>query len=287
VDDVVGVRGYGDRPSGDLATEGVDGLAVDLPDLLAAQHLHDAATVVGDVVGQRDRDGVVPGLVDEAEAVGLVDGGGEKLGEPIAPVVGHEGDHVAVGCEDCHAEVLGNGLGDDEDGVFGFRDDGHRFVAGFDELVDVLDGDDSSRAHSRFLPVGPWGCCPGRVSGAVPRLTPLYLPKSEATSATKIPRHHHGDGENSPGAPLSHPGTPRRAAAWGTGGCAASPPPLPAAAWPSAHPASSAPRPASPRPYRGPMRRPHTSGPPPLPPPPAGRFATPPTVPPPGGGVRS
>src|SRR5690606_34794213 len=102
VDDVVGVRGHRDRPSGDLATEGVEGLAVDLPDLLAAQHLHDAATVVGDVVGQRDRDGVV-GLVDEAEAVGLV----------------------------------------------------------------------SSRAHSRFLPVGPWGCSPGRWSGAVPRLTPL------------------------------------------------------------------------------------------------------------------
>src|SRR5690606_41542858 len=77
VDGVVGVRGYGDRASGDLATEGVDDLAVDLPELLAAQHLHDAATVVGDVVGQRDRDGVVPGLVDEAEAVGLVDGGGE------------------------------------------------------------------------------------------------------------------------------------------------------------------------------------------------------------------
>src|SRR5690606_38601505 len=101
VDDVVGVRGHRDRPPGDLATEGVDGLAVDLPDPLAAQHLHDAATVVDDVVGQRDRDGVVPGLVDEAEAVGLVDGGGEKLGEPTAPLVGHEVDHVAVGREDC------------------------------------------------------------------------------------------------------------------------------------------------------------------------------------------
>src|SRR5690606_2591195 len=85
-DDVVGVRVHGDRPSGDLATEGVEGLAVDLPDLLAAQHFNGAATVVGDVVGQRDRDGVVP----------------------------------------------------------------------------------SSRAHSRFLPVGPWGCSPGRVSGAAP-----------------------------------------------------------------------------------------------------------------------
>src|SRR5690606_29979223 len=61
VDDVVGVRGHGDRPSGDLATEGVEGLAVDLPDLLAAQHFNGAATVVGDVVGQRDRDGVVRG----------------------------------------------------------------------------------------------------------------------------------------------------------------------------------------------------------------------------------
>src|SRR5690554_7849150 len=91
VDDVVGVRGHGDRPSGDLATKGVEGLAVDLPDLLAAQHFNGAAAVVGDVVGQRDRDGVVP----------------------------------------------------------------------------------SSRAHSRFLPVGPWGCSPGRWSGAVPRLTPL------------------------------------------------------------------------------------------------------------------
>src|SRR5690606_29315582 len=71
VDDVVGVRGHGDRPSGDLATEGVDGLTADLPDLLAAQNFNGAATVVGDVVGQRDRDGVI-GLVDEAEAVGLV-----------------------------------------------------------------------------------------------------------------------------------------------------------------------------------------------------------------------
>src|SRR5690554_1436423 len=60
VDDVVSVRGHGDRPSGDPATEGVEGLAVDLPDLLAAQHFNGAATVVGDVVGQRDRDGVVP-----------------------------------------------------------------------------------------------------------------------------------------------------------------------------------------------------------------------------------
>src|SRR5690606_27243015 len=60
VDDVVGVRGHVDRPSGDLATERVDGLTADLPDLLAAQHFNGAATVVGDVVGQRDRDGVVP-----------------------------------------------------------------------------------------------------------------------------------------------------------------------------------------------------------------------------------
>src|SRR5690606_15685681 len=87
VDDVVGVRGHGDRPSGDLATEGVEGLAVDLPDLLAAQHFNGAATVVGDVVGQRDRDGVVPGLVDEAEAVGLVDLGGELGGEDVVQVL--------------------------------------------------------------------------------------------------------------------------------------------------------------------------------------------------------
>src|SRR5690606_39174834 len=60
VDDVVGVRGHGDRPSGDPVTEGVEGLAVVLPDLLAAQNFNGAATVVGDVVGQRDRDGVVP-----------------------------------------------------------------------------------------------------------------------------------------------------------------------------------------------------------------------------------
>src|SRR5690554_5868990 len=54
VDDVVGVRGHGDRPSGDLATEGVDDLTADLPDLLAAQHFNGAATVVGDVVGQSE-----------------------------------------------------------------------------------------------------------------------------------------------------------------------------------------------------------------------------------------
>ena len=78
----VGVRGHGDRPFGGLVTEGVDGLAVDLPDLLAAQHFNGAATVVGDVVGQSDRDGVVPGLVDEAEVLGLLPGAGVWDGSP-------------------------------------------------------------------------------------------------------------------------------------------------------------------------------------------------------------
>src|SRR5690606_34587066 len=105
--------------------------------------------------------------VCSSDLVGLVDLCGELGGEDVvqALTVGVlvEGGGVS---EDAGAAGLGGGLGEDRDLAVDVDDeDGQVAEVGFGEGVDVVGGDE---VHDPVLPVGPWGCSPGRVSGAVP-----------------------------------------------------------------------------------------------------------------------
>src|SRR5690554_2512436 len=104
------------------------------------------------------------GVAVPGEAVGLVDLGGELFGEGVVQLaagVVQQGGGVG---EDLRAAGLRGGLGEDLDLAVGVDgEDGQVGELGFGELTDVRGGDE---VHDPVLPVGPWGCSPGRVSGA-------------------------------------------------------------------------------------------------------------------------
>src|SRR5690554_3478186 len=105
------------------------------------------------------------GVAVPGEAEEFVDLGGELGGEGAVQLaaVGVVQQGGGVG-EDRRAAGLRGGLGKDRDLAVDVDDeDGQVAELGFGELADVRGGDE---VHDPVLPVGPWGCSPGRWSGA-------------------------------------------------------------------------------------------------------------------------
>src|SRR5690606_24677401 len=106
----------------------------------------------------------VLGVVDQV--VRLVEFLGELFGEGVVQLAaGVLVERGGVG-EDAGAAGLRGGLGEDLDLAIDVDDeDGQVGELGFGELTDVRG---SNEAHSDSSRIVPWGCSPGRVSGAVP-----------------------------------------------------------------------------------------------------------------------